>query len=237
MCTVTFVPRPHGCLVAMNRDELFRRPPATAPRWRDTPTGRVCHPSEPGGGTWIGVTERGVIAVLLNWYSAPVRPVAQTRGTVVPALLAQPSVRRWSVCERPRIQEMNPFRVIVLDPLHRTVEEGRWDGTSFRVEAQTWERRFWFSSGYEETQTAQIRAETFRSASREPSDGSNAWVRRWHASHLPSCGPFSICAHRADAGTVSYTEIVVKQRKIRVRYTDGPPCLVHPAVAVEMGRR
>ena len=34
-----------------------------------------------------------------------------------------------------------------------------------------------------------------------------AWMRRLHRSHVPAPGPFSICVHREDARTVSYTEI------------------------------
>jgi len=54
-----------------------------------------------------------------------------------------------------------------------------------------------------------------------------SWLRRFHsshASHAPEIGPYSICMHRNDAATVSYTEVVVSRRITRMRYQSGSPC-------------
>jgi hypothetical protein len=45
-----------------------------------------------------------------------------------------------------------------------------------------------------------------------------------HATHLPEPGPFSICMHEAVAETVSYTEVVLRDEQITMRYQPGPPC-------------
>jgi hypothetical protein len=50
------------------------------------------------------------------------------------------------------------------------------------------------------------------------------WLRRLHRSHRPEIGPYSICMHRDDAATVSYTEIVVSRGISRMRYESGPTC-------------
>jgi len=50
------------------------------------------------------------------------------------------------------------------------------------------------------------------------------WLRRLHRSHLPERGPFSICMHRSDAATVSYTEVAVSGQRATMRYKLGPYC-------------
>ena len=69
----------------------------------------------------------------------------------------------------------------------------------------------------------------------EPSAGSRDWLRRLHRSHRPARGAHSTCVHRADAGTVSYTEVEVEARRVRVGYVAGPPCRGTQPVGVETG--
>ena len=44
------------------------------------------------------------------------------------------------------------------------------------------------------------------------------------ASHEPERGPFSICMHRREAATVSYTEIDVTRNRATMGYVPGPLC-------------
>ena len=55
-------------------------------------------------------------------------------------------------------------------------------------------------------------------------EGRLDWLRRLHRSHSPQRGPFSICMHRRDAATVSYTEVAVSKRRATMRYKSGPCC-------------
>jgi hypothetical protein len=50
------------------------------------------------------------------------------------------------------------------------------------------------------------------------------WLRQLHRSHSPKRGPFSICMHRRDASTVSYTEVAVSKKRATMRYKSGPCC-------------
>ena len=52
-----------------------------------------------------------------------------------------------------------------------------------------------------------------------------SWVRNLHQSHDPVPGPFSICVHREDAATVSYTEVCCSEEGISMSYRNGSPCL------------
>ena len=69
-----------------------------------------------------------------------------------------------------------------------------------------------------------VRGKTFQRAVRQHSAGSQDWLRRLHRSHSPKAGPFSTCMHRADAATVSYTEVTVSGREALIRYHAGAPC-------------
>jgi hypothetical protein len=49
-------------------------------------------------------------------------------------------------------------------------------------------------------------------------------MRRLHQNHGAAAGPFSICVHRDDAATLSYTEVEVTSRELVMRYRPGQPC-------------
>ena len=52
-----------------------------------------------------------------------------------------------------------------------------------------------------------------------------SWIGKLHQSHDPVPGPFSVCVHRKDAATVSYTEVRCHGRSISMSYRNGSPCL------------
>ena len=52
MCTVSFLPKPHGFYLAVNRDEKRDRFAALAPTIVELKSHRVVFPREPIGGTW-----------------------------------------------------------------------------------------------------------------------------------------------------------------------------------------
>jgi hypothetical protein len=53
-------------------------------------------------------------------------------------------------------------------------------------------------------------------------------LRRLHCSHQPERGAFSVCMHRDDAETVSYTEIIAGQDGARMRHAAGALCKERP---------
>src|SRR5438552_1368403 len=58
-------------------------------------------------------------------------------------------------------------------------------------------------------------------------------VERQPVRSLASRGQFSICMHRRDAATVSYTEVAVPKRRATMRYKSGP-CCSNQAMATKM---
>src|SRR5688572_55046 len=88
MCTLSFLPRDNGYLVAMNRDERLTRESALPPRVFDLGGCRAIFPHESSGGTWIGGNEFGIALAILNQSveNGGARKI-KSRGTIVPKLL------------------------------------------------------------------------------------------------------------------------------------------------------
>src|SRR5262249_8211042 len=67
MCTVSVVASRGGVRLVCNRDERVSRPVAQPPALHRTAAGVAIYPVDPeSGGTWVGVTDRGFAAVLIN---------------------------------------------------------------------------------------------------------------------------------------------------------------------------
>ena len=241
MCTVTFLPGRKGYRLGMNRDEKLTRAKGLPPQ----PTTESGHtfiaPTEPGGGTWIGLNDLGVCLALINWYSVNRHATGKTvsRGEIIPSARHARDDEAVDVAlAKLPLKRINPFRLIGIFPANRTIIEWRWDLKRLTRVPHPWRAQQWISSGFDEPTAQRIRARTFAAARRQKSFGSLEWLRRSHRSHVPSAGPFSTCMHRNDAATVSYTEVSVAPHLCILRYHAGAPCctaleareeMVHPA--------
>jgi hypothetical protein len=227
MCTVTFVARKIGYCLGMNRDEKMTRPAGLPPEKRTVDGRVVLCPYEPGGGTWIAVNDHAVTFVIVNWYAITQHAGrnAISRGEVVNSVSAagSPESAAAGLSALP-LNRINPFRLIGIFPGTRETVEWRWDVKKLARKSHPWKTQQWISSGYDEPVAQRVRGRTFRSAQNQKSAGTLAWLRRLHRSHAPETGPFSTCMHRADAATVSYTEICVASREAMIRHHPGPPC-------------
>ena len=227
MCTVSFIARQRGYLLGMNRDEKLARVAGLAPAWRTVNRVRVLGPSEPGGGTWITLNENRVAFALINWYSIPAR-VSQrpvSRGEVVNAVSPfNTAESATAALKQLPLARVNPFRLIGVFPARRDIFEWRWDLKRLVCKKHRWQTQQWISSGFDEPTAQRERTRTFHRALRQRSAGGLDWLRRLHRSHTPQAGPFSTCMHRADAATVSYTEITVTAGTVEMRYHAGAPC-------------
>lgn len=231
MCTVTFWPKKRGYILGMNRDEQRSRAAALGPSTVEVNGLRVVHPSEPSGGTWISSNERGLTVALINWYSvtARVSKNALSRGEVVLAVRAARSTNEiaFRLGTLP-LERINPFRLIAVVEDEQLVHEWRWNQETLSAVRHAWLPGIWISSGFDEHGAQRARSAVFAESLRDPDAGSVAWLRRLHSSHLPECGPLSICMHRADAVTVSYTEIEAAEGALTMRQTMNSPCESHP---------
>lgn len=228
MCTVTFMPRKGGYVLGMNRDERRSRKQGLPPALRRAGGDWVLCPSESGGGTWMAVNQHGASFALVNWYSVPaqVQLNPASRGAVVRAacVSATPEAAAKAIRALP-LKRINPFRVVGFFNSTQTIVEWRWDLKQLDACSHAWEPRQWISSGHDEPAAQRVRGRIFREALDQQSRGSLGWLRRLHQSHRPEVGPLSICMHRAEAQTVSYTEVQVRAHRARMWHVQGPPCL------------
>ncbi len=224
MCTVSFLPSADGFRLAMNRDEKRARVIAEPPRVNKSGTRRAILPREPGGGSWIALNDAGVCVALINWHTIAREPrgATRSRGQIVEALACAtqlPAIAR--ILKTLPLDRLRPFRLLAIVPASKELVEWRWDLRRLHRRRHAWKPSHWFSSGYDEPQAERVRSEVCATLGPDPRPPA---LRRLHRSHAPERGPFSICMHRKDAATVSYTEVRRNRRQSTMRYVAGPPC-------------
>ena len=227
MCTVSFIARKHGYALAMNRDEKLTRVVGLPPSKKIYHGRVVLSPSEPGGGTWISLNDAGVTFALINWYAITARVKANpvSRGDVVNAVCATTSPQAAAqILKALPLARMNSFRLIGVFPATQEIFQWQWDLKKFVCKKHRWQTQQWISSGFDEPTAQRIRSETFRRALKQKSVGTLDWLRRLQRSHAPEPGPFATCMHRADAATVSYSEVAVSLHRAAMRHVVGAPC-------------
>jgi len=229
MCTLTFAPTEDGYLAGMNRDESVTRPRSLPPVLRHENGLRILHPHEPSGGTWIACNSHGSVLALLNWNDVDRRllgPKSQTRGGVIPQLIRdRESGATDSHFKALKLDGVFPFRLIGAFLSEKAVVEWRWDGRTTQRLEHPWKRTHWFSSSLSDDRALKARGAVCARAGAEMHSGGQEWLRRLHRSHEPERGAFSICVHRPDASTVSYTEIRCGANSVWMGYISGNPCL------------
>lgn len=233
MCTLSVLPRPGGYRLAMNRDEAWTRPRATELFASAGPGLARAYPVDAlAGGTWIGMNQAGLCLALLNQYPAvPDAPHARSRGLLIPSLLDAASAEQAAgALAELDLEAHRPFLMLAVDrqgPLRLC----RWLGG--RREAWSLERAplLLSSSGREPERVVPGRQAQFQAwLAQGPGPAATLEeLRRFHASHQPTRGLLSVCAHREDAGTVSLSLAQSGEDGCRLVYAPGSPCQADPA--------
>jgi hypothetical protein len=240
MCTLTVITGSNTYGMAMNRDEKITRGPGTPPEIHESEGTKAIYPSDGDGGTWIAANECGIALALLNWNDIipPGKAVKRrSRGRVIPALIDSRSL--WDLHEVFRASNftgMLPFRLVGVFPSEREIWEWRWDSAQLEFQVYEWASHHWFSSSISDKQAESLRGRACRVARHEPDAGSVSWLRRLHASHGGGAGPFSLCVHREDVKTLSYSEVVVTPRRVQMGHFRGSPCTMGQIYPIEIER-
>ena len=239
MCTLSWIRGAEDGVyeIHFNRDERRTRLPASVPRECEVDGVRLLAPQDgDAGGSWIAVNEHGVTVCLLNRHHeeeayVPSDPVS--RGRLVLECASADSV--LGVRERVTGAEMSCYRpfdlaafAVTSEPLLHT-----WNGERLEVRPLTSGDRPLASSGLDPIGVARTRRALFELALRQSPENSETFTRL-HASHQPDRGSYSVCMHRDDAQTVSYSRIRVGQGMARFAYADGPPCEVSLGVELDI---
>lgn len=225
MCTVTIVATANRVRVACNRDERRTRAVALRPVARTTPAGTLIYPVDPlSGGTWIGASDRGFAAVLLNRRPA-VRPEPRShvtsRGTIVPPLLASGSfAAALSTARAIDCGAFQPFTLVVVDrdrAVAFTPRGDRYAETVYGFEAPL----FFTSSSLGDHVVAPPRRTLFEAMVLRARDPLAA-QRRFHCHNWHAAQHLSVLMAREDAATVSRTTIDLHATGMRVAYEPIP---------------
>ena len=224
-------------VVAANRDEYLARPAAPPTLLRETPPRAFGGRDLTAGGTWLGVSEVGLVAGMLNRRStAPPDPACRSRGQLCLDLLgcATAAEAATRVGAEPPGRH-NPFNLLVADPTAAFVvsqprgerpramrlEPGLHLLTNLDLNDPTCPRIAASHQGFAATGDAFAR------------DGDvDALVSRLqtvladHATALDPRGPGNLCVHMGPYGTRSSSVLLVPAGAEPVRYfhADGPPC-------------
>jgi hypothetical protein len=214
--------------MAMNRDERIARGEGMPSEVHEFDGTKAIYPNDGDGGTWIAANECGIALALLNWNDiAPSAKAVKTRsrGGVIPALIDSRSLGDLHVVfSVSNFTGMLPFRLVGAFPAEREIWEWRWDSTQLEFQVHEWKSRHCFSSSLSDKQAESLRGTACCDAQHELDAGSVPWLRRLHASHGGGPGPFSLCVHREDVKTLSYSEIVVTPGHIEMGHFRGSPC-------------
>jgi hypothetical protein len=230
MCTVSFLPTAAGFRLGMNRDEKRSRVTALPPEIFRVRDRCAIYPREPDDGTWLAINDAGLCLALINWHRIEREPEGklESRGRIIPQLIGASDGRAVG-CElrQMALRQVRPFRLIAIDAGRQMVTEWQWNTIVLAWRKHLWQTTHWFSSGYDEVKAERERERVCATSSL----GAVSSLKKLHASHLPRRVPFSICMHRPDAATVSYSEVIASRNRITLFYQPGPPCEGHKSVA------
>jgi uncharacterized protein with NRDE domain len=203
MCILAMAWRAHPrwhLVLAGNRDELHARPAAALARWDDSPhliAGRDLQ----SGGTWLGVSDQGRMAVITNLRSLDgAQPDRMSRGALVTDQLS--ATGRYADPGLGDLMDFNPFNLIVADrgearfltnrprPLHTALTPGLY-GLSNGALDEPWAKTLqlkaslleWLVDGANRPEALfdALRSETLPKAGIEPREPSDAPLEPWHS--------------------------------------------------------
>lgn len=226
MCTVTWLPTRDGFELRMNRDELRTRTVALPPAIYEREGVRYIAPRDvDAGGTWITVNDAGVAVCLLNGPALPDgRSGSRSRGLLVEDLADARSVAETRVrLTRAVLSVHSPFALLVIEP-GAAACVAQWNGSTLVVDPAAQPSALLTSSSVDLDGVVASRTAVFREFHRTSRGRDAEMLEEFHRDHSPERGHRSVCMHRADASTVSYTRVTVCRDAALVHYEDGPPC-------------
>lgn len=229
MCTLTWIKHPYHYDIFFNRDEQRSRPEAIAPIFHSK--SQSIHPIDPqGGGTWIGVHQTGLSLALLNNYQAAqeFQPSGKplSRGIIIPHIFEYNSESLNQATSQTDLNKLlqeaiSGFKLDNMSPFHLVLFHNRfeplqitWNGLQIKTASA---RQPVTSSSFQFLEVSQQRIQLFN-----PSMKTLEYHKEFHGSHTPEPCAYSVCMHRSDAKTVSFTHIDTSAKVLN--YWPQSPC-------------
>jgi hypothetical protein len=178
-------------------------------------------------GTWIGVTDAGLVFMLLNVYPAPRDPVAPlpriSRGTIIPRLIDADNLDEAFA----RLQDLHAadhaaFRLVLADR-RRVADMYCTGGTCERHAPMALVGPILFtSSGIGDGLVDLPRRALFNQFFADAPDWPE-WQDTYHRHFWPERRDLSVCMQRPEARTISYTVVEIDSNEVRMIYYPEPP--------------
>ena len=241
MCTATWLITEDGYELFFNRDELKSRAIAVPPTIKRQQAARFIAPEDAdAGGTWIGVNEFGFTACLLNYYPGSGSTFAKSepaerlsRGHVVVSVMASQSVSKaLDTLSGLDYGRYMPFSLLLFSP-GGSPARLRWRGAGEPGLSKT-PSMPQSSSSFQTTAVVSSRKDLF---AEEYGAIDTESLALYHRSHQPERGPYSVCMHRDDAETQSFSRVVVEPASVAFEYVPGSPCDTEPMARITLERR
>ncbi len=256
MCTISWFYDGSDYHVFFNRDEQVLRPRAISPKVyslqnqinKDLSIDAIMPLDPLGGGTWFAVNEYGLSFALLNFYQGRLpKGKLKSRGLIVKDCAAFSSLEQleayWS---EQNLAKFSPFTLLCFAPglasdtepfpeKPKSIISYCWNGRTLDKDKKS---SPFFSSAINFDDVCASR-ENIYSTMLAKNGGENLELlhNQIHASHLPSKGAKSICMHREDAQTVSFSSVCIKDKEILFKYHDGPACEPHDVCQLDLRRK
>ncbi len=240
MCTISWLLSSSSYHVFFNRDEQRARPFAIPPCIKVENEIQAIMPIDPkGSGTWCAVNEYGFTFALLNFYQGRL-PKGRliSRGKLVRACAGFDSIDKALVYLRSQHHaKIAPYSLLCFSPSSQKNRSGqspsnpivrmiRWDGKSLTDTEEVGQEGPLMSSSVNYEQVFASRLNVYQEiiGSKTNSKSQLSDFFRFHASHVPKRSAQSICMHRDEAHTVSFSHVEVGLSEINYSYANGAPC-------------
>lgn len=244
MCTVSWVHTDDGYRLLCNRDEKNTRLPASMPEVRFSGGVQYVAPLDGDfGGSWVATNEYGLTIALLNGpVNAPRGTLrgSKSRGHLVMELAGARSgedVRRQIVQED--LGSLACLSLVVLEPGEPALLF-EWDGWHLTITENAEHRMPLTSSSFDPQGVQEQRLQELSSRLRAAQVLDADLLFEFHRSHgmgIDKPSAYSVCMHRPDAQTVSFTWIDVSRSDVRFFYSPAAPCQWAPGESVSLSRK
>jgi len=235
VCTLSWLESESGLEIFFNRDERNTRGPELPPRIDFSQGTRFISPRDSDqGGTWVGVNEHGLVGGLLNGYRSGDLELLdpRSRGSlVVDAMAYADSESAVNALRASNLSRFRSFVLALLRPGSAPVV-AEWDRNRLMVDEDASRRWPLISSSVAGPEVDVARRAVFHSLVAPSSQD----LVRAHQSHLNGPSAYSVCMHRVDGRTRSFTRIAVESRQVRLAWSPDSPCTEAKATLLELPR-
>jgi len=194
-----------------------------------------------GQGTWCAANSHGLTFGLLNFYQGRLpKGRLVSRGKIVKHCASLSSIAAAKdYIESLNLAKYAPFSLLCFESSPSSVSrmeherEGvipsvrmlRWNGRALTDSLQYCPL---ISSSVDFDEVVSVRRGVYEDMLVSSKQGGGLPgvddFRQLHRSHLPTRSARSICMHREDAQTVSFSQVTVTAEAVTYRYADGPLC-------------